>query len=71
MFNILYDTPEGTKVYCLCDISLGEAKKQLRKFRERYMERQPDGSWKGKAYPNGRGFYQIFNVRIAHASVLS
>ena len=71
MFNVLYDTPDGTKVYCLCSMPLDEAKRQVRKFRERYMERQPDGTWKGKAYPNGKGFYQVSNVRIVRHSSLS
>lgn len=68
MFNVLYDTPEGTKVYCLCDMSLAEAERQAQDFRERYLERQPDGTWKGKAYPNGKGFYPFSNVRVVRVA---
>ena len=63
LWNVFYDTPQGTKAYCASPMSQIEAIRMLAEFSARYLG--PDG--KGKAYPNGKGRYAISNARIAHA----
>jgi hypothetical protein len=60
MFNVFFDTPTGSKKYCLCDMPLSVAKQYLEKFKARYLN--ADGS--GRAYPNGKGYYPFSNPRI-------
>lgn len=59
-YNVAYDTAQGVKHYCLCNMSLTEAKIQLSKFRQRYLK--ADGN--PRRYPNGKGVYDIQNPRI-------
>jgi len=59
-FNVFYDTPKGLKKYCLCNMDIQEATKQLVNFKRRYLN--SDGT--GKTYPNGKGVYDVSNPRI-------
>jgi hypothetical protein len=56
-FNIAYDTPRGTKLYCRDEMPLAKAKELLSSFKARYLN--ADGT--SKAFPNGQGHYDISN----------
>lgn len=57
MFNIAYEKEDGRTFHYLCEPvrTEQEAIKWLNKFREKYV---------GKPFPNGNGFYKVFNPRI-------
>ncbi len=59
LHHVVYSAPGGLRTYCRQPMPLLEAERQLRMFRERYM----DGSV-GKTYPNGKGAYPFTNPRI-------
>lgn len=59
-YNVAYDVPSGTRRYCLCNMPLAEAERQLASFKRRYFN--ADGT--PRPYPNGKGIYPFSNPRI-------
>lgn len=56
LWNVFYDTPQGTKAYCVSPMSQIEAIRMLARFSARYLG------------PDGKGHYAISNARIDHAN---
>jgi hypothetical protein len=72
-FNVFYEVYDRTtlppeagpvgyfvRTYCLQSMNINEAKEMLDKFRSLYLD--DDGN--GKAFPNGKGFYNYRNPHI-------
>lgn len=55
MYNVVYEAPDGDRVYNMVPCDLATAQKTAIKFTERYV---------GKPFPNGRGWYPYKNVRV-------
>lgn len=61
LYNVFYLSEDGeVRQYCGLNMSIGEARRQLKNFCALYLN--PDGS--GKPYPNGKGFYKFSNPTI-------
>lgn len=59
MFNVQYDTARGPCTYLYFNVETREEAEQWAlACRERY---------EGKPYPNGKGFYDVSNVRVIEA----
>lgn len=55
-YNIAYEKEDGRTFHYLCvPVELEEARKWLKDFKDRYVD---------KPYPNGKGFYNVSNPRI-------
>jgi hypothetical protein len=60
-FNVFYEVYGGIlRTYCVQSMDINEAEEMLAKFRSRYLD--SDGN--GKAFPNGKGFYNYRNPHI-------
>lgn len=55
IWNVIYDTPYGTKTYLMVNVDRKTALYWARKCKEKYV---------GKPYPNGKGYYQVWKVRV-------
>lgn len=58
LYNVAYDTPEGRRIYCQQWADHETMERMLALWKQRYGENG------GKAYPNGKGFYNVSNPRI-------
>lgn len=59
-FNVMYDAPDGARIYCKQWCDRVTADRMLALFVSKYLN--PDGT--GKTYPNGKGVYPFSNPRI-------
>jgi hypothetical protein len=59
-YNVAYDKPEGGFIYCQSWMDHPTAVAMLAKFKARYTNE--DGT--PKPFPNGKGVYQVSNIRI-------
>lgn len=59
-WNVMYDAPDGQRLYCKENCSELKARVMLDLFRARYLNK--DGT--PKPYPNGRGMYAFTNPRL-------
>jgi hypothetical protein len=61
LYAVIYDRPEELgHEYCLEAMDYATAERMLALFKARYL----DADGRGKAYPNGKGFYEVSNPRI-------
>jgi hypothetical protein len=59
-FNVFYEADDGVRTYCIQSMTMDKAKEVLAKFCSLYLDE--DGN--GKAFPNGKGFYNYRNPHI-------
>ena len=55
IWNVFYDTPEGTRTYLSVPVDKQTAMIWARKCKAQYV---------GKPYPNGKGYYPVSRVRV-------
>jgi len=64
MYNIAYEDNGKVRLYCEENMEMETAHVYLKKFADKYL----DANGKGRAYPNGKGYYPISNPRIVRVS---
>lgn len=67
LYQVVYFAPDGVRTYCIDDMDFETANEHLEKFKSLYL----DDKGRGKAYPNGKGFYPFKNPKVVPSSTVA